>query len=112
MHAIVRTNLGATQDQIFTHVSRALGFKSTKGLLRGTIQPVIEKALADKELIEQNGVLTPGPAAEKRSLAKFGANELEALLAEGEHERLEFKQTLRWDVVENKINKKKRKRVV
>lgn len=106
MHEIVRRNLGATRDQIFTNVSRTLGFKSTKGLLRGTIQPVIEKALADKELVEQNGVLTPGPAADARPLAKLSAGELEALIAEGEHERLEFKQTLRWDVVEKQINKR------
>lgn len=28
------------------------------------------------------------------------------LIAEGEHERLEFKQTLRWDVMGNQVNKK------
>lgn len=31
---------------------------------------------------------------------------LERLIAEGEHERLEFKQTLRWDVRQGAVNKK------
>ena len=106
MLEIVRDNLGATRDQIFTNVSRALGFKSTKGLLRGTIQPVIERALAEKELVENNGVLTTGPAAEPRLYTPVGNSQLEALVAGGENDQLELKQTLRWDVVENQVNKK------
>ena len=106
MLAIVMDNLGATRDQIFTNVSRALGFKSTKGLLRGTIQPVIERALAEKELVENNGVLTTGPAAEPRLHTPVGNSQLEALVAGGENDQLELKQTLRWDVVENQVNKK------
>jgi very-short-patch-repair endonuclease len=106
MNEIVRSNLGATRDEILVNVSRMLGFKSTKGLLRGTILPVIEQALTDKELVEQNGVLTPGPAAEPPPPVFAGPEELEALISTGEGERLEFKETLRWDVVQNQINKK------
>lgn len=106
IHEIVRANLGATRDQIFVNVSRALGFKSTKGLLRSTIQPVVEQALADKELVEQNGVLTPGPAAERNIPLAASSSDLQNLMSVGENDRLEFKQTLRWDVVENQVSKK------
>jgi len=103
---IVRLNMGATADQILQAVSRALGFRSTKGLLRGVIRPIIFQALAEHELIEQHGVLVIGPAAQPAPIVRPGHAEMERLIAEGEHERLEFKQTLCWDIVLNQRNKK------
>ncbi len=103
---IVRTNYGATHDQILQAVSRALGFKSTKGLLRGAIRPVVDEALSQKELIDQQGLLMLGPAAQIELPVQLDAGGIRQLIAEGEHERLEFKQTLFWDVTLNQYNKK------
>lgn len=51
-------------------------------------------------------MLVTGPKAPAPSVAANAPSPLVTLVAEGEHERLEFKKTLRWDVVAPTQNKK------
>lgn len=55
--AVVRTNFGATSDQVIQAVSRSLGFKSTSSQLRAVILAVVEDALNTGALRDQAGVL-------------------------------------------------------
>ncbi|MET0370698.1 MAG: DUF3320 domain-containing protein [Sphingobium sp.] len=103
---IVRTHFGATDDQIALAVSRAIGFKSTSSQLRTLIGDVVAAAIAKGWLDRKNGVLVTGAEAPVAAVPVNTPSPLVALIAEGEHERLEFKETLRWDVAGAVQNKK------
>ena len=103
---VLRTNFGATDEQIGLAVSRALGFKSTSGQLRDVITHVVGAAIAKGWLERKNGNLVAGPEAPVEARPTRPASALAALIAEGEHETLEFKETLRWDVALDQPNKK------
>ena len=103
---IVRTHFGATDDQIALAVSRAIGFKATSSQLRTLIADVVTAAIGKGWIDRKNGVLVTGPEAPVASAPVNAPSPLVALIAEGEHERLEFKETLRWDVVAVAQNKK------
>lgn len=60
---IVRANFGATQDQLVSGVSRALGFKSTSEGLRTRIMAGIAAAVEDNRLVEASGLLQISPDA-------------------------------------------------
>ncbi len=103
---IVRTHFGATDDQIGLAVSRAIGFKATSSQLRTIIADAVTAAIGKGWIDRKNGVLVTGPEAPVASALISTPSPLAALIAEGEHERLEFKETLRWDVVAGAQNKK------
>jgi hypothetical protein len=103
---IVRTHFGATDDQIALAVSRAIGFKATSGQLRALIAEVVAAAIAKGWIDRKNGVLVTGAEAPVVAAPLPVPSPLVALIAEGEHERLEFKETLRWDIVAGAQNKK------
>ncbi|WP_253380939.1 DUF3320 domain-containing protein [unidentified bacterial endosymbiont] len=54
---IVRTSLGATEDEIILAVSRMLGFKSTSSVLRRVISEVIEQQIKNKQLKQNDGLI-------------------------------------------------------
>jgi hypothetical protein len=60
---IVRVNFVATQDQLVSGVSRALGFKSTSEGLRTRIMAGIAAAVEDDRLVEANELLQTSPDA-------------------------------------------------
>lgn len=103
---IVRTHFGATDDQVTLAVSRAIGFKSTSSQLRTLIGDVVTAAIAKGWLDRKNGVLVTGAEAPVAAVPVNVPSPLVSLISEGEHERLEFKETLRWDVVAAIQNKK------
>ncbi|WP_457310064.1 DUF3320 domain-containing protein [Sphingomonas sp. UYAg733] len=103
---IVRTHYGATDDQIALAVSRAFGFKSTSSQLRTLISDVVTSAIEKGWIDRKNGVLVTGAEAPVASPPDKAPSPLVALIAEGEHERLEFKETLRWDIVADVQNRK------
>lgn len=103
---IVRTHFGATDDQIALAVSRAIGFKAISGQLRTLIADVVTAAIGKGWIDRKNGVLVTGPEAPVAMAPVHAPSPLVALIAEGEHERLEFKETLRWDVVAGVQNRK------
>lgn len=103
---IVRTHFGATDDQIALAVSRAIGFKSTSSQLRTLIGDVVIAAIAKGWLDRKNSVLVTGAEAPVAAVPVNAPSPLVSLVAEGEHERLEFKETLRWDVAAAIQNKK------
>jgi very-short-patch-repair endonuclease len=103
---IVRTHFGAADDQIALAVSRAVGFKSTSAQLRTLIADIVTAAIAKSWIDRKNGVLVTGAEAPITSPRVDAPSPLAALVAEGEHERLEFKETLRWDVAAAGQNKK------
>lgn len=102
---VVRANFGASDEQVCSVVSRALGFKSTSSQLRDAIAEVRKAALARGWLVGRDGLLILGPSAPVPSTQR-PPSPLAALIAEGEHERLEFKETLRWDVGLGQENRK------
>lgn len=55
--SIVRSSLGATEDEIVLAVSRTLGFKSTSSVLRRIITEVIEQQIKDKQLKQNDGLI-------------------------------------------------------
>lgn len=103
---IVRTHFGATDDQVALAVSRAIGFKSTSSQLRTLIGDVVTAAIAKGWLDRKNSVLVTGAEAPVAAVPVNAPSPLVLLVAEGEHERLEFKETLRWDVAAATQNKK------
>jgi very-short-patch-repair endonuclease len=103
--SVVRSNFGATDEQVSTVVSRALGFKSTSAQLRDLILQVTQGAIDKDWLARKDGMLVIGSAAPVKS-AERKPSPLETLVAAGEGERLEFKETLRWDVIQERENKK------
>ena len=103
---IVRTHFGATGDQVAVAVSRALGFKTTSSQLRMLIGEVVTAAIAKQWIERKNGTLTIGVDAPVPTSPALPPAPLVTLIAEGEHDRLEFKETLRWDVVAGAENRK------
>lgn len=103
---VVSTNYGATDDQISLAVSRALGFKSTSAQLRAAIDGVLEAAVAKNWLVRQDGLFVVGDAAPASIPKVSQPSPLACLLDQDEHEGLEFKETLRWDVRAEQPNKK------
>jgi very-short-patch-repair endonuclease len=103
---VVRSNYGATDDQVVTSAARAVGFKSTSGQLRELLAEVIAAAIAGDKLARRNGMLVIGTSAPFDKAPERHASPLAQLIAEGESEQVEFKETLRWDVVLNGVNKK------
>ena len=104
--SVVRENYGATDDQVVQAAARAVGFKATSGQLRDLLAEVITAAVSGERLTRRNGMLVVGPAAANDSGPVRTPSPLSQLIAAGESERLEFKETLRWDVVTNTLNKK------
>jgi len=102
---VVRSNFGATEDQVATVVSRRLGFKSTSAQTRDAIAAVWTKAVEKEWLVRRDGMFVIGSGAPVPGPVR-PASSLETLVAEGEHERLEFKETIRWDVRLGSENKK------
>ncbi|EZP50038.1 DUF3320 domain-containing protein [Sphingomonas sp. RIT328] len=103
---VVRTNFGATDEQIGLAVSRAIGFKSTSGQLRELISGITAAAIGKKWLERRNGMLVEGPQAPVAPKPVRPPSPLLDLIAQGEHEALEFKETLRWDVALQAPNRK------
>lgn len=54
---VVRTNFGASRDQVVTAVSRALGIKSTSAQVKTVILCAIDDAVGNGQLIDQLGIL-------------------------------------------------------
>lgn len=102
---VVSSNFGATEDQALQHVSRAFGFKATSAQLREVLLSVLAKSLETGVLVRRDTLIDAGPNAPlpKREPSKPA---LQALIEEGEGERLEFKETLRWDLRQGVTNKK------
>ncbi len=103
---VVQVNFGATRDQVAMTVSRDLGFKATSAQLRGIIDAAIGRGLASQELVEEGALLVSGPGAGRPPPRPVATQALLALIAGGESERLEFKQTLRFDIETQSLNKK------
>ncbi len=103
---VVRENYGATDDQVVQAAARAVGFKATSAQLRDLLAEVIGAAVAGERLTRRNGMLVIGPAAANDGGPTRTPSPLSQLIAAGESERLEFKETMRWDVVANALNKK------
>lgn len=103
---IVRANFGATDEQICSAVSRAIGFKATSSQLRDLIAEAVTTNISKGWLSRKNGIIVLGADAPVVSKGAKPVSPLATLIAEGEHEKLEFKETLRWDVVANEPNKK------
>ncbi|RST83126.1 DUF3320 domain-containing protein, partial [Aquibium carbonis] len=55
---VVRSNLGATEDEIVARVSRMLGFKATSAQLRIAIVAAISKLIEDNVFKKRDGLLT------------------------------------------------------
>ena len=87
-------------------VSRALGFKSTSGQLRDLIAEVVNAVIKKQWIERRNGMLVAGAEAPVELKASKPVSALSSLIAEGEHETLEFKETLRWDIALETMNKK------
>lgn len=104
--ACVSRNFGATEDQAIQAVSRALGFKATSAQLREVIAAVLRLNLEAGVLQRRESLIDAGPNAPAQRADPPRPSPLEAEIAGGEHGRLEFKETLRWDVRQEKINKK------
>ena len=103
---IIARNFGATEEQVVLAASRAFGFKSTSAQLRETIHGVLEAMLAKEELVRRDTLIEIGPNAPAKMAREPEPTPLQLLIATGENERLEFKQTLRWDLRQQSINKK------
>ena len=103
---IVSRNFGATEEQAILAVSRALGFKATSAQLREVIATVLRDLIEIAVLSRREALIDLGPNAPARNRTPVEPSPVERLIAQGEHERLEFKQTLRWDVRQQIANKK------
>jgi hypothetical protein len=102
----VSRNFGATEEQAILAVSRTFGFKSTSSQLRDVIASVLGQLIDSTVLVRRETLIDLGPNAPVRDRKPATAPRIERLVAEGEHEHLEFKQTLRWDVRQQMANKK------
>lgn len=103
---IISRNFGATEDQVVLAASRAFGFKSTSVQLRESILRPLQPMLDQEELIRRENLIEIGPNAPARLAKEPEPTPLEKLIGIGESEKLEFKQTLRWDVRQQTVNKK------
>ena len=103
--SVVSKNFGATEDQAVQAVSRAFGVKSTSAQLKDVICAVLNSAVERGVLARRDLLIDAGPNAPKleREPQKLP---VELLVAQGEGELLEFKETLRWDVRQGVLNKK------
>ncbi|MFN1149523.1 DUF3320 domain-containing protein [Serratia liquefaciens] len=54
---VVKDNLGATDDEIITSISRSLGFKATSGALRKTISDVIEQLITKGTVVREDSLI-------------------------------------------------------
>lgn len=61
---VVRTSLGATEDEIIVAVSRMLGFKTTSSVLKRVISEIIEQQIKDNTLSQKDGLITTVEAEE------------------------------------------------
>lgn len=104
--AIVGRNFGATDEEATQAVSRAFGFKATSAQLRELVIGVINSMVAVEELVRHDARVELGPNAPEAELPTVAPTLAETLIALGESETLEFKQTLRWDVHQRVVNKK------
>ena len=102
---IVRANFGATPDQVSQAVSRDLGFKATSPQLRKTISAAVTRSLADGGIMQQDKLLVIGTSA-ALPVSSPATESLISLINSGEGERLEFKQTLRFDVEMKAVNRR------
>jgi len=103
---VIARNFGATEDQVVHAVSRAFGFKSTSGQLRSALTDVLNAMLQREELIRRDSLIALGPNAPAKAAPAPEPTPLEKLIGLGETEAIEFKQTLRWDVRQQTVNKK------
>lgn len=103
---LVSQNFGATEEQAVMAASRAFGFKSTSGQLRGIILDELKAALSDGVLARQDSLIGIGPNAPARSRRCPEPSPVETLIVRGEGECIEFKQSLRWDVRQGALNTK------
>jgi hypothetical protein len=103
---LVSQNFGATEEQAIMAASRAFGFKSTSGQLREIILDELKAALADGVLARQDSLIGIGPNAPARPKRCPEPSPVETLIARGEGECIEFKQSLRWDVRQGALNTK------
>jgi very-short-patch-repair endonuclease len=103
---VVQANFGATPDQVVQSISRNLGFKATSAQLKAVIDAAIARAVSSQDLQTQNEILVEGPAAARPPIQTPTIEALQKLIDGGESERLEFKQTLRWDVETQAMNRK------
>ncbi len=102
---IVSRNFGATEDQALQAVSRAFGFKATSAQLREVLGAVLTAALERGVLVRRDMLIDVGPNAPKPKRERERPA-VEKLIAQGEGEQLEFKETLRWDLWQGLVNKK------
>lgn len=102
---VVSRNFGATEDQALQHVSRTFGFKATSSQLREVLLGALNAALERGVLVRRDALIDAGPNAPKPQRETLKPA-LVALIDEGEGERLEFKETLRWDLRQGLVNKK------
>ena len=84
-------------------VSRALGFKVTSTPLRAIVQKAIDRGVSEQVFKREDDLILRGPAAPDDHVISR-KTPVETLISEGEHEQLEFKQTLRWDVEQRQHN--------
>jgi very-short-patch-repair endonuclease len=103
---VVVRNFGATEEQLVLAVSRAIGFKSTSSQLRGVILGALQAAIEEGQLSPQADLIVLGATAPAPTIEVTKAQPIEELIAQGENDRLEFKQSLQWDVQLGKTNKK------
>ncbi|QFU33182.1 DUF3320 domain-containing protein [Brevundimonas sp. Bb-A] len=103
--SIVSRNFGATEDQAVQAVARAFGVKSTSAQLKDLILDVLEDGLEKGVLLRRDSLIDAGPNAPKIEKAATQLS-VELLIAQGEGEQLEFKETLRWDVRQAALHKR------
>lgn len=103
---LVGQNFGATEEQAVQAASRAFGFKSTSSQLREVILDELEFALKDGVLTKQDTLIGLGPNAPVRTPRCPEPSPVQTLIARGEGECIEFKQSLRWDVRQGTLNTK------
>lgn len=103
--SVVSRNFGATDDQAVQAVSRAFGVKSTSAQLKDLIGTVLSSALERGVLVRRDALIDAGPNAPKLELEPQKLP-IELLVAQGEGEQLEFKETLRWDVRQGALHKR------
>jgi very-short-patch-repair endonuclease len=103
---LISENFGATVDQVVAACGRNLGFKAVSAQLRDLITGIVDDLVREDVLVQKDGMVDLGLHAPPREGRAIAPLPIETLLAEGESERLEFKQTLRWDIRQQTVNKK------
>ncbi len=102
---VVSRNFGATEDQAVQAVSRAFGVKATSAQLKEAITAILEAALDRGVLVHRDTLIEPGPNAPKLQREPQKAL-IELLIAQGEGELLEFKETIRWDLRQEQVHRR------